>query len=190
MTARDASLTALDLAAARLVEMDVPLQMDEEAFRGFYDRTSRQVWAYLHRLTGDAHTADDLLQDTYYRFLRASVALEGEAHRRHYLFRIATNLANDRFRRARTRPVEVDHDADTLPEPGTGTALDTRLDVTQAMSRLRGRERAMLWLAYAHGASHEEIAATMGLRTGSVKTLLFRARRRFADLLGRAEVRR
>ncbi|MEO8482989.1 MAG: RNA polymerase sigma factor [Acidobacteriota bacterium] len=184
MTSRDTSLTALDLTATRAVEMDVPLQMDEEAFRGFYDRTSRQVWAYLHRLTGDPNTADDLLQDTYYRFLRASVPLEGEAHRRHYLFRIATNLANDRFRRVKTRPIEVDHDTDTMPGHTSSTALDTQLDVTQAMSRLRGRERAMLLLAYAHGASHQEIAQSMGLRPSSVKTLLLRARRRFAGLLG------
>ena len=184
MTVRDTSLTILDLTADRAVEMDVPLQMDEEAFRGFYDRTSRQVWAYLHRLTGDPHTADDLLQDTYYRFLRASVPLEGEAHRRHYLLRIATNLANDRFRRSKTRPVEVDHDTDTMPGGASGTSFDTQLGVTQAMSRLRGRERAMLLLAYAHGASHEEIAQTMGVRPASVKTLLLRARRRFADLLG------
>lgn len=184
MTARESSLTVLDLAAARAVEMDVPLQMDEEAFRGFYDRTSRQVWAYLHRLTGDPNTADDLLQDTYYRFLRASVPLEGESHRRHYLFRIATNLANDRFRRVKTRPVEVDQDTDMMPGPSSGASLDTRLDVTHAMNRLRGRERAMLWLAYAHGASHEEIAASMGVQPSSVKTLLLRARRRLADLLG------
>lgn len=185
MNARASSLTVLDLAATRAVEMDVPLQMDEEAFRGFYDRTSRQVWAYLHRLTGDPHTADDLLQDTYYRFLRASVPLEGESHRRHYLFRIATNLANDRFRRVKTRPVEVDHDTDAMAHPEGGTSLDARLDVTHAMNKLRGRERAMLWLAYAHGASHEEIAATMGVQPSSVKTLLLRARRRLADLLGR-----
>jgi RNA polymerase sigma-70 factor (ECF subfamily) len=184
MTARDSSLTALDLTAPRVVEMDVPLQMDEDAFRGFYERTSRQVWAYLHRVTGDPNAADDLLQDTYYRFLRASVPLEGEAHRRHYLFRIATNLANDRFRRVKTRPVEVEHDTDAMPGPAGAEAIDRRLDVTHAMNRLRGRERAMLWLAYAHGASHDEIAASMGVQPSSVKTLLLRARRRLAELLG------
>jgi RNA polymerase sigma-70 factor (ECF subfamily) len=42
----------------------------------------------------------------------------------------------------------------------------------------------MIWLAYAHGSSHEEIARVMGVRTGSVKTLLLRARRKFATLLG------
>lgn len=42
----------------------------------------------------------------------------------------------------------------------------------------------MLLLAYVQGASHEEIAGVFGLRTASVKTLLFRARRRLAQMLG------
>jgi RNA polymerase sigma-70 factor (ECF subfamily) len=184
MTIRDASSLALDLAAARAVEADVPLQMDEDAFRGFYDRTSRQVWAYLHRLTGDPHAADDLLQETYYRFLKATVCLESDEHRRHYLFRVATNLANDRFRRRRVRPVEVaDDDIDTMASTA-GQSLDGTLHVSQALAKLGRRERAMIWLAYAHGSSHEEIARVMGVRTGSVKTLLLRARRKFAVLLG------
>jgi RNA polymerase sigma-70 factor (ECF subfamily) len=52
------------------------------------------------------------------------------------------------------------------------------------MSRLKPRERAILWLAYAEGASHQEIADALGLRPGSLKAMLFRARRRLAALLG------
>jgi RNA polymerase sigma-70 factor (ECF subfamily) len=59
-------------------------------------------------------------------------------------------------------------------------------DFTLAMSRLKPRERAMLWLAYAEGASHQEIADVLGLRTASLKAMLFRARRKLAALLGRA----
>jgi len=52
------------------------------------------------------------------------------------------------------------------------------------MAKLRPRDRAMVWLAYVNGSSHEEIAATLGLKTASIKMLLFRARRRLASLLG------
>jgi RNA polymerase sigma-70 factor (ECF subfamily) len=51
------------------------------------------------------------------------------------------------------------------------------------MRKLKPRERALLWLAYAQGSSHVEIAEVLGLRTASVKLLLFRARRRMAALL-------
>lgn len=79
-------------ASTEAVTENTVLQIDEDTFRGFYDRTATMVWAYLARATGDPHAADDLLQDTYYRFLRARVTFDSEAHRRHYLFRIATNL--------------------------------------------------------------------------------------------------
>jgi RNA polymerase sigma-70 factor (ECF subfamily) len=57
------------------------------------------------------------------------------------------------------------------------------MDVTRAMAQLPARERSMLWLAYAQGASHEEISEVVGVGRASVKTLLFRARRRLASLL-------
>jgi RNA polymerase sigma-70 factor, ECF subfamily len=179
----DAELTAA-LDRSRLD--DVALQMDEDAFRGFYERTSRMLWVYLERLTGDRQAADDLLQDTYYRFLRANAALETEAHRRHYLFRIATNLSRDRFRRTRGLPAHVSHDDAQMAMTGAGhdTQTNRRLDLTRAMARLPERERAMLWLAYGQGASHKEIAEVVGVGSSSVKTLLFRARKRLAGFLG------
>ncbi len=51
------------------------------------------------------------------------------------------------------------------------------------MARLTPRERDLLWLAYAQGSSHKEIAGALGLKTASIKPLLFRARRRLAALL-------
>ena len=180
LTYLDAEALALDTSA------DVALQMDEEAFRGFYDRTSRMVWAYLERMTGDRHAADDLLQDAYYRFLRSGATLESEAHRRHYLFRIATNLARDRFRRSRVVPPHDSHD-ENVPAASRGDRVDVaanrRLDLSRAMARLRSRDRAMLWLAYAQGASHEEIAEVVGIGRASVKTMLHRARTRLAAFL-------
>jgi len=162
------------------------LLIDEDTFRGFYDRTSNMLWAYLSRATGDASAADDLLQETYYRFLRAKVSFESEAHRRHYIFRIAANLVRDRFRRPR-----VDQTAlpDELPaEPGNlARETEQRMDLNRAMAKLKPRERDMLWLAYGQGSTHEEIAGSLGLKRGSIKPLLFRARRKLAALLTRGD---
>src|SRR5438093_10227473 len=93
-------------AAAAPVE-DVAFQMDEDTFRAFYERTARSVWVYLSRITGDAQAADDLLQETYYRFLRAERAYSSDAHRKNYLFRIATNLIRDSRRRHHMNFVHV-----------------------------------------------------------------------------------
>jgi RNA polymerase sigma-70 factor, ECF subfamily len=167
-------------------EADDIFQMDEDAFRVFYDRTARPVWAYLSRLTGDPRLADDLLQETYYRFLRARGTPSDEAHRRNYLFRIATNLVHDARRRPRVdavpMPEHLDHPDPRHADHAGGA--EARVDLSRAMARLKPRERALLWLAYAQGSSHKEIAETLGLKTPSIKLLLFRARRRLAALLG------
>jgi RNA polymerase sigma-70 factor (ECF subfamily) len=160
--------------------------MDEEAFRAFYERTARGVWAYLARVSGDPHLADDLLQETFYRFLRANAAHDTEEHRRNSVYRIATNLARDARRRTFTRPESALEGRQIEGAPsgdGSGRA-DRRVDLSRAMSHLRPRERAMLWLAYAEGASHNEIAAVLDLSPTSLKTMLFRARRKLAALLG------
>src|SRR5438093_2821402 len=127
-------------------------RMDEETFRAFYERTARPVWAYLVRITGDAQLADDLLQETYYRFYRAGAAYESESHRRNSLFRIATNLARDSGRKKR-RGTDV-----PLPEDlelPTHTS-ETRTDLVKALARLKPLQREILWLAYAQGSSHVE----------------------------------
>src|SRR3954451_11556877 len=128
--------------------------MDEEAFRGFYDRNARGVWAYLSRVTGDRQLADDLLQETFYRFLRAASTApadqdryDSDAHRRNSLYRIATNLATDLRRRSFTRPAaavtgddgERIPDAANLGGPRADHASDfaRRTDVNRALSQLR-----------------------------------------------------
>lgn len=159
--------------------------MDEDAFRAFYDRTARSVWVYLARATGDPAAADDLLQEVFYRFLRAGAGCATEAHRRHYVFRVATNLVRDRYRR-RVAEVALPGDGDAATPataPDGADRLARRLDVARALARLKHRERDLLWLAYAEGASHEEIAGALGLRATSIKALLLRARRRLAALL-------
>ena len=167
-----------------LSEADRTFQMTEEAFRTFYELTSRPVWLYLARITGDRRLADDLLQEAYYRFLRTTTTFENDDHRRNYLFRIATNLANDHRRRPLIRAVPVE-DAEVGPAATeSADQAARRIDLTRAMSQLKPRERSLLWLAYAQGASHEEIAARLGLKRSSLKTLLFRARRQLISRLG------
>jgi RNA polymerase sigma-70 factor (ECF subfamily) len=172
---------------ARACDTDDTLQMTEEAFGVFYERTARSLWAYLSRLTGDPHLADDLLQETYYRFLRANGSYESEAHRKNYLFRIATNLARDIRRRRRIEEVVLrdDQASGQAGRADPTVKSTTHTDLARAMAKLRPRDRSLLWLAYAHGSSHREIADTLGLKVASIKLLLFRARRRLAKLLPR-----
>src|SRR5438046_10516397 len=91
--------------------------MDEAKFEAFYRKTAGRLWSYIFRMTGDAATADDLLQKTFYRFLRSNPAIADEDHLRHYVFKTATNLVFDHFRevkRHREAPLSVD----AGPSPG------------------------------------------------------------------------
>ena len=178
-------LSELERLAA-LEEAERTFPMTEEEFRAFYELTSRPVWIYLTRMTGDSRMADDLLQEAYYRLLRTKATFESDDHRRNYLYRIATNLVHDQRRRPRAdrEPLE-DAEREAAPESLTGSESRAarRIDLARAMARMKPRERSMLWLAYAHGCSHEEIAEVLGLKTSSLKALLHRARRRLAGFL-------
>ena len=178
---RDLTLSELERLQPRTA--DEALQMDEDVFRTLYERTARPLWAYFWRRTGSPQLADDLLQEAYYRLLRARVTHESEAHRRNYLFRIAANLANDVHRSHREPegfPSESEPDHPSVPAAAEGSR---RQDLDRALATLSSRHRDALWLAYAEGASHVEIAEKLGLRVSSVKLILFRARRKMAKLL-------
>jgi RNA polymerase sigma-70 factor (ECF subfamily) len=173
--------------AALPVTADAAPVMDEDAFRAFYDRTARPLWAYLYRRACDAALADDLLQESYYRLLRTRTAFANEEHRVHYLFRIAANLLADTHRR---RPPEhvplTDDDRPADAAPDAARAVERRADVERALATLAPRDRDMLWLAYADGASHAEIARHLGIARPSVKAMLYRARQRLASRLRQA----
>ena len=160
--------------------------MDEQTFRVFYESTARPLWSYLSRILGNPSLADDLVQESYYRFLRATLKSDDAAYQKAYLFRIATNLANDHWRRLPRHEQGEVADPDEVPaDDRTAEHVQQRSDLGRMMGRLKPRERELLWLAYAEGASHKEIADVLGLRAASVRLLLFRARQKMLRFLPR-----
>jgi RNA polymerase sigma-70 factor (ECF subfamily) len=152
--------------------------MDSDAFAGFYERSARPLWAYLARVSGDTALADDLMQESFVRFLCASQPEEGEVAGRRYLFRIATNLLRDHWRRPRHASIEE------IPEEFFASSANSAPDsLAPALARMKPRERQLLWLAHAEGYTHREIAQITGLAAASIRILLFRARRKIANLL-------
>jgi RNA polymerase sigma-70 factor (ECF subfamily) len=155
--------------------------MDEQQFQLLYDATARPIHAYLIGVTGQRDIADDVLQETYFRFLQRHPAGLSSDQSRPYLFRIATNLLRDRWR-AR-HEAQWPEDFDPAHANGHTNDIDTQLDIRRVMQALKPRERQLLWLAYVEGMSHQEIATSTGLAALSIRPLLFRARRRAASLL-------
>ena len=160
--------------------------MENEAFAVFYERSARPLWAYLARVSADPALADDLMQESYVRFLCAecapSLAADGETAARLYLFRIATNLLRDHWRRPRAASIE-EISEEFFTARGHAAQTDAQILLGPALKQMKPRERQMLWLAHAEGYSHREIAQVMGLNAASIRLLLFRARRKIAALL-------
>jgi len=168
--------------AALHAELPPDTLMGNEAFAGFYSRSARTLWAYLARVSADPALADDLMQESFVRFLCAARPDDGEVAARRYLFRIATNLLRDHWRKPRQASIEE------IPEEffvaaSTSDQSDTRFLLGPALAQLRLRDRQLLWLAYAEGYSHHEIAEVTGLASASIRLLLFRARRKIAAIL-------
>jgi RNA polymerase sigma-70 factor (ECF subfamily) len=160
------------------------LGMDNEAFAAFYQRSARPLWAYLARVSADPSLADDLVQEAYIRFLgaeHAPVMQEGEIAQRRYLFRIATNLLRDHWRKP--RPTSIEELPESFFAASATSQHETQALLAPAMAQMNPRERQLLWLAHAEGYSHREIAEIMGLASASIRLLLFRARRKMATLL-------
>ncbi len=158
--------------------------LDEAAFRAFYERTARPLWAYLARSTGDRSLADDLVQEAYLRLLRSGFEGEGEEHRKNYLFRIATNLMRDHFRRPRPEEPMAEPELAAAARPAaSGPRVGLRHDLERVWPGLEARDRRLLWLAHVEEASHREIASALGVKEASVRVLVFRARQKLAGLL-------
>jgi RNA polymerase sigma-70 factor (ECF subfamily) len=140
--------------------------MDSDAFAAFYSRSARPLWAYLARVSGDPALADDLMQESYVRYLCASdpVSLpsEGEVAARRYLFRIATNLLRDHWRRPRSTSIE-DLPEEFFAATANSAQADSQAMLGPALAQMRPRDRQLLWLAHAEGYSHHEIAEVTGL---------------------------
>ena len=164
--------------ARYLVEVrEKPLRMNEIAFHALYERTARPLFNYLLRISGRRDIAEDVLQESYCRLLSAKLPDMDEPQTRSYLFKIATNLIRDRWRRNEETAIE------TVNAPGSIANHADQVAMRQAFERLKLRERELLWLAYVEGASHKEIADSTGLKPGSIRLLLYRARRRLAGLV-------
>lgn len=152
--------------------------MDEETFRLFYNRTGRPLRAYLSATLHDRSLADDVLQESFLRFLQADLpASMEEEHRKNYLFRIASNLMRDHFRTAKRNLPSGSPSQQHLDE-----SVAQKNDTRQIMEKLTPRQRELLWLAYVEQFSHKEIATMMGAKSQSIRSMLARARECFARL--------
>jgi RNA polymerase sigma-70 factor (ECF subfamily) len=128
--------------------------------------------------------ADEILQESYIRMLHVSVM--EETARKAYLYKTATNLLRDRWRRLKREKkwwelsVVTEHVHQNFNLP---------MDMASVFDALTVQERAILWLAHVEELSHREIGMVLNVKEQSVKVMVFRAREKAKALLEKAGFR-
>lgn len=164
-------------------------------FEAIVTEHQQAVFRLLVRLTGSPDRADDLAQEVFLRLYRAMAGFRGDAELTTYLHRIVINVANDEWKRRakeRVRDVSISDEVsgweDRLchPLPNAEQQLVTREladRVDSAMQRLKMVERSVLVLYHQEERSYQQIAESLRLPLGTVRTHLHRARQKFRALL-------
>lgn len=143
---------------------------DERALGALVDRHAVRIHAHLVRVCGSRDDADDLLQETWVRVARGARTHRAGSPVRPWLYGIASNLANDLWRRraVRARAAAGALAEPTAPAPGALEGLALR----QRLERLPERLREVVWLRYYAGLDEAEMAQALGIPRGTVKSRL------------------
>jgi RNA polymerase sigma-70 factor (ECF subfamily) len=158
-------------------------RLDETTIREFLVTTYPRLVAGAALITGSRAAAEDAVQEALARAWERSERGEQIESLPAWVTRVAMNLSKSKLRRMR---VEARHrDAVASPPVADGGATsDTRIDIRRALADLPRRQREVTVLRYYLGLNVAEIASTLELNAGTVKTSLFRAREALAAALG------
>ena len=149
-----------------------------DAFSTLVLRYQDRLWAVALRTMRDPDDAADALQDALVKAFRAAPGFRGEAAVSTWLHRIVVNACLDALRRRVPEPVEPPE----TPDPHMEDPV-TRMDVADALARLRPEQRAAIVLVDLHGFAVDDAAQVLGCPPGTVKSRCFRGRARLAELL-------
>jgi RNA polymerase sigma-70 factor (ECF subfamily) len=167
---------------------------DVTAFERLVDEHTGEVYALLYRLTSDPEEAHDLTQETFLRAFQSISRFRGDANLKTWIYRIAVNQARNRWRwwRRRKRDVTVSLDAtdERHEQPLTATlrnedAVDPEQEtlakeregqLRKALLGLRESYREAVILRDVQGFSYEEVADTLQISLGTVKSRISRGR--------------
>jgi RNA polymerase sigma factor (sigma-70 family) len=149
---------------------------------------SARVYRLAYRLTGNPHDAEDLTQETFIRVFR-SLSEYTPGTFEGWLHRITTNLFLDQVRRRkRIRFDALPEDTERLPGRAPSPEqvyVDTHLDpqIQAALDALPPDFRAAVVLCDIEGLTYEEIAATLGVKLGTVRSRIHRGRVQLREAL-------
>ncbi len=184
---------SLNVAAPREAEVHESHSLD---FGDVFHQYQRPIYNYLLRMTQNQAEAEDLTQETFIRVHRGLPTFRGESNLATWIYRIATNISFDHFRRSAPRQAkdalsleEIESDREWLadetaasPEQLT-TQSEMSACVQSFIQRLSPNYRAVFVLHDLQGMKNREIAEVIGLSLSTVKIRLHRARNKLRESL-------
>ena len=161
---------------------------DDAAFGELVDRYKDLVYGLIYRLTSDRSRVDDLAQDVFLKVHRGLPYFRGEARLSTWIYRIVQNVCSQ-ARATKLPEVSYDQGADGRPlrEPATvdrsAQDLELRDRLEKAIAQLPQSYRMLIAAHYLQGVQYEALAEALNIPLGTVKTHLYRAKRRLRELL-------
>jgi RNA polymerase sigma-70 factor (ECF subfamily) len=165
-------------------------QGDRRAMQLLFVRHQQRVFRFVLRMVADSATAEDIVSEVFIDLWRQAASFEGRARLSTWLLAIARNKALSATRRRRDQPLE-----EAMEIPDTAMMADEALDTSRRSAILRSclgqlspAHREILDLVYYHEKSVDEASAILGVPAATVKTRMFYARKRLAELMRAAGV--
>lgn len=148
---------------------------DEEALGMLMDRYGGALLQYAHRLVGDMQVAEEICQDTLLKAWLQADSFQVDSHLKAWLFRVARNHAIDCIRRR--RPVTEEHHAACAgacaQQPDVAAERSWMLEaIVDALAALPPQYRAVIELRFFRDMGYREIAQTLQVPLGTVKSRL------------------
>ncbi|TCC33161.1 sigma-70 family RNA polymerase sigma factor [Kribbella speibonae] len=159
---------------------------DLVALDHFVRALHHDVRRYVAHLSGDAHAADDLTQETFLRALQSLHRFEGRSSARTWLLSIARRTVADDLRRKAARPRISRHDWQRAAEQSQPRGLpgfEDGIALTELLDKIPGDRREVFVLTQLAGVPYAQTAAHLGCPIGTVRSKVSRARTTLADLL-------
>ncbi len=152
-----------------------------------FDRHHRALFDFFARMTGSRTTAEDLVQDVFFRILKYRETFRDESRFKAWMFHIARNARFDHFKKHRPESALPDDAIPVLqsrsPFPGQELEQEQQTLLLEcAMFKLPAEKREVLVLSRYQDMKYEQIAELMGCEVGAVKVRVHRALKELREI--------
>lgn len=163
---------------------------NRDAFGALFARYQRPIWSWLARRTGDRELSAELYQETFLRVWRSAKTFRAGQPVKPWIYRIAANVARDKFRREQRRidttEFEEGRSTDTFWRQG-GHGRDAHplsgVDLERAILRLPDTLREAFLLGPVQGLDHNELAEALQITPANARRRVSRARAQLRDII-------